>query len=78
MKNSVWTMSAAFACILSIHGCGSGGDETVKGNTTDKVKEAVRDAVTKDFKLYDSAKKSLAESAQKSQAELDRIDNELK
>lgn len=77
MKSYVWPVSVAFACILSVHGCGS-GDEASTGGAKEKVKEAVRDAVTKDFKTYDSAKESLAESERKSKAQLEMIDKELK
>jgi len=44
----------------------------------ERVKEAVKDVVTQDFEHYEAAKKSLAESAQKSKEELDLIDKELK
>jgi len=77
MKNSLWLISGAFACILLFSSCRA-GEETPKGDAAEKVKEAVKDAVTQDFKHYEAAKKSLAESAQKSKAELDRIDKELK
>ncbi len=77
MKRYARPFTLVFACILSLHGCRS-GDETAKGDAKEKVQEAVRDVVTKDFKLYDSAKETLAESERKSKAQLDMIDKELK
>lgn len=77
MKHSVWYVSVAFAGVLQFGGCNS-GDEPPTGNTAEKVKAKVKEAVTQDFKHYEAAKKSLAESAQKGKAELDLIDKELK
>jgi len=77
MKNSLWLMSAAFACVLVFSGCRA-GEEAAKSSQADKVKEAVKDVVTQDFKHLETAKKSLAESAQKGRAELNQIDKELK
>jgi hypothetical protein len=43
-----------------------------------QVKEAVKDAVTQDFKLYQGAKESLQRSEEKHKSELEQVDKELK
>ena len=77
MKNYLSRTSATFACMLVLSSCRA-GEETPKGDVAEKVKEAVKDTVTQDFKHYEAAKKTLAESAQKTKADLDLIDKELK
>lgn len=43
-----------------------------------KIKEAVKEVVTQDFKSYEGAKQTLKEVDQKSRTQLEMIDKELK
>ena len=53
-------------------------EKTTKSDSKGKAKEAVKEIVTKDFKLHEHAKRSLNESEEKSKAHLETIDRELK
>jgi hypothetical protein len=58
-----------------MYGC-SRREDNSKEPPKSKVKEAVKDAVTQDFKLYQGAKESLKESEEKHKSELEQIDKE--
>jgi hypothetical protein len=58
-------------------GC-SPREERVKDDPTSKVKEAVKEVVTKDFDLYKGAKDSLKESEAKHKSELEQMERESK
>jgi hypothetical protein len=61
---------------LSAYGC-SPREKSPQGECKNEVKEAVKEAVTQDFKVYEDAKKSLKESQDKSKSEIDAVDKEL-
>lgn len=70
--------SAAFVMIaLLFLGCGGKEDSATRGQG-DGVREAVKDVVTKDFKLYEGAKQSLKESEKRLQEQAEQIEKELK
>ena len=66
-----------FACLLLAFSC-SRREENSQDAPKSKVKEAVKDAVTKDFQLYQGAKESLQRSEEKQKTGLEQIDKELK
>ncbi len=57
--------------------CG-GKEDSATGSQGDAVREAVKDVVTKDFKLYEGAKQSLKESEKRLQEQAEQIEKELK
>jgi hypothetical protein len=61
---------------LTAYGC-SPREESPQGESKNKVKEAVKEAVTQDFKVYEGAKESLKESQDKSKSEIEAVDKEL-
>jgi hypothetical protein len=65
------------AFFLLAQGCSRGG-ESESGEAKSKVKEAVKEVVTQDFKSYEGAKQSLKEIDEKSRAQREMIDQELK
>jgi hypothetical protein len=69
----LWPLYVAFV-LLSC----SPSEEAPKGEPKSKVKEAVKDVVTQDFKLYQGAKDSLKQSEEKHKSELEQIDKESK
>ena len=70
----LWIVILATA--LTAYGC-SAREESPQGESKNKVKEAVKEAVTQDFKVYEGAKKSLKESQDKSKSEIEAVDKEL-
>ncbi|HTN72134.1 MAG TPA: hypothetical protein VMO00_13725, partial [Methylomirabilota bacterium] len=77
MKRYLRIATLCFACALLLYGC-SHREENSQEAPKSKVKEAVKDAVTQDFKLYQGAKDSLKESEEKHNSELEQIDKESK
>jgi hypothetical protein len=65
-----------FSALLA-SGCGFEQEDGQDGSKS-KVKEAVKDGITREFKIYESAKESLQESEAKSKSTLEAIDKELK
>jgi hypothetical protein len=56
----------------------SRNEEGPKSKPTTAVKEAVKEVVTQDFKVYQGAKDSLKQSEEKHKSELEQIDKESK
>jgi hypothetical protein len=77
MRDSSRLRVLIFALLLLAQGC-SPGEDSASGESKSKVREAVKEVVTKDFELYKGAKQSLKESAEKSKAQLEMVDQELK
>ena len=77
MRDSKRLRFLCYALILLAQNC-SPGKENHSAESQNQVKEAVKEIVTQDFKLYDGAKQSLQESAEKSKARLEMIDKEEK
>jgi len=67
----------AAAALLLIFGC-SHKEENSPQEPKSQVKEAVKDAITQDFKIYQGAKESLKQSEEKQKSQLEQIDKELK
>jgi hypothetical protein len=53
-------------------------EENSQQESKSQIKEAVKDAVTQDFKLYQGAKDSLQRSEEKHKSELEQAEKELK
>jgi hypothetical protein len=52
-------------------------EESPPAEAKNKVKEAVKEIVTQDFKAYEGAKESLKDSQEKSKSELDAADKQM-
>jgi hypothetical protein len=76
MKNhtNLSIITLALALTLIIQSCGS-KEENPKGES--KVKAAVKETVTQDFKLYEGAKDALKQTEEKSKTQQQAIDKEL-
>ena len=70
-------ISALLVLILLAGGCGS-KDEATPAKPVEKVREAVKDAVTQDFKTLEGAKDTLKQSEEQTKAALETIEKELK
>jgi len=77
MKLHLRMWSLWVAAFLLVCGC-SHKEEISEQEPKSQVKEAVKDAVTQDFKLYQGAKESLQQSEEKQKSQLEQIDKELK
>ena len=77
MKLYLRLSTLCFACVLLTTSCNP-KEEAAQGEPKSKVKEAVKDAVTQDFKLYQGAKESLKQSEERQKSELEQIDKESK
>jgi hypothetical protein len=75
MRKYLWFSTSCFVGILL--SC-SPREETNQIESKSKVKEAVKEVVTKDFDLYKGAKDSLKESEAKHKSELEQIERESK
>ena len=67
----------SIVCLLFVSLSCSRNDEGPKSKPT-TVKEAVKEVVTQDFKVYQGAKDSLKQSEEKHKSELEQIDKESK
>lgn len=77
MRQYIPRLIFLLAVVLLFPGCRP-TEKTTKSDSKGKAKEAVKEIVTKDFKLHEQAKRSLNESEEKSKAQLETIDRELK
>jgi hypothetical protein len=77
MRDSSRLRVLIFALFLLAQGC-SPSEDNPSGESKSKIGEAVKEVVTKDFELYKAAKQSLKESTEKSKAQLEMVDQELK
>jgi len=77
MKQHLRISTLCVAAVLLMCGC-SHKEESSQQEPKSQVKEAVKDAVTQDFKLYQGAKESLQRSEEKHKSELEQVDKELK
>jgi hypothetical protein len=68
----------AILCLLFVSLSCSRNEEGRNSGSTTAVKEAVKDVVTQDFKIYQGAKDSLKQSEEKHTSELEQIDKESK
>jgi hypothetical protein len=68
----------AILCLLFVSLSCSRNEEGRNSRSTTAVKEAVKDVVTQDFKIYQGAKDSLKQSEEKHTSELEQIDKESK
>ena len=69
---------AALLCVVIFAaGCGS-KEEATDHKPVEKVREAVKDAVTQDFKTLEGARDSLKQSEEKTKAALESLDKDLK
>jgi hypothetical protein len=66
-----------FTLLLLAQGC-SPDKENASGEPKSKIKEAVKEVVTEDFRVYEAARQSLNQSAEKRKAQLETLDNEVK
>ena len=77
MKQHLRISTLSVAAVLLICGC-SHKEGNSQQEPKNQVKEAVKDAVTQDFKLYQGAKESLQRSEEKHKSELQQIEKEAK
>jgi hypothetical protein len=77
MKQHLRISTLSVAAVLLMCGC-SHKEENSRQEPKSQVKEAVKDAVTQDFKLYQGAKDSLKQSEDKHKFELEQTDKESK
>ncbi len=66
-----------FTSIVFIWGC-SPREDTGQPEAKNKMREAVKEVVTKDFELYKDTKNSLKASEGKHNSELEKAEKELK
>ncbi len=69
-------LSALFCVALLAGSCGS-KDEAATDKQVEKVRDAVKDVVTQEFKTLESAKDSLIQSEEKTKAALEAVNKEL-
>jgi hypothetical protein len=67
--------SLCVAALLLMCSC-SHKEENSQQEPKSQIKEAVKDVVTQDFKVYQGAKDSLKQSEEKHKSELEQIDKE--
>jgi dienelactone hydrolase len=77
VKSASRNSSAFLIVALLFLGCGK-NDDARTGAAGDGVRQAVKDVVTKEFKLYEGAKHSLKESEERAKSQQEMIDKELK
>jgi hypothetical protein len=77
MKQHLRMWSLCVVVLLLMWSC-SHKEENSQPESKSQIKEAVKDAVTQDFKLYQGAKESLQRSEEKHKSELEQIDKESK
>jgi hypothetical protein len=77
MKQHLRISTLRVAAVLLICGC-SHKEGNSQREPKSQVKEAVKDAVTQDFKVYQGAKESLQRSEEKHKSELEQVDKESK
>lgn len=68
--------SPLLCAVLLAGGCGS-KDETTANKPEEKVREAVKEVVTQEFKTLESAQDSLKQSEDKAKAALEAANKEL-
>jgi hypothetical protein len=66
-----------FCLVIMVGGCGSKEDNTA-AKPVEKGREAVKDVVTRDFKILEGAKDSLKQSDDKTKAALETLEKESK
>jgi hypothetical protein len=76
MNQRLHLWSVILVTALTAYGC-SPREKSPQGESKNKVKEAVKEAVTQDFKVYQGAKESLKESQDKSKSEIEAVHKEL-
>jgi hypothetical protein len=67
----------ALLVVILLGGCGS-KDEATTAKPVEKVREAVKDVMTQDFKTLEGARDTLKLSEEKTKAALETIEKELK
>lgn len=77
MKSASRNGSTFLIVALLFLGCGK-NDNARTGAAGGGVRQAVKDAVTKEFKLYEGAKDSLKESEERAKAQRGIIEKDLK
>ena len=77
MKQYLRRLSLGAAALLLTWSC-SHKQENSQPESKSQIKEAVKDVVTQDFKLYQGAKESLQRSEEKHKSELEQIDKEAR
>ncbi len=77
MTRTRWNMAGFFVIAMLVLSCGR-KEESTPGEAKSKVKEAVKEVVTQDFKIYEGAKKSLGTIERESEERSKEIEKELK